>query len=477
MATLDDSISLTIENDDSITLVLADQGVATPATHATHHAAAGSDPITIANTQVTGLGTMSTQGAGAVAITGGTIAGVTISTTTLSSPTINTPTISGGTLSGITISSGTITSSNATLSGGAINGIVIGGSSAAAGTFTNLTVTGTVALTNDLTVANGGTGASTLTGILQGNGTSAFTANTSSTAGQVLRCIGANSFAFGAVDLADSDAVTNDLPVTHGGTGASTEPAARSNLNVPAVTEVIRWRSDITALTGGASNALDSIDVSNRTVWPTGSSLAFSVSNELYAYRLTETGAAESSPDIIRPDSYGGREWTLINDAAVLAVSDGGTGATTLTGILQGNGTSAFTANTSSTVGQVLRCTGANTYAFGAVNLADTDAITGTLPVANGGTGGATAAEAREALGIIVGTASLVDGEVTISVPGASATSRVLANHLLPLAVSYTGHLACSATTDSIKIESYASTGSHAIDVNDDNDISYLVIL
>lgn len=38
---------------------------------------------------------------------------------------------------------------------------------------------------------------------------------------------------------------------------------------------------------------------------------------------------------------------------------------------------------TSSTVGQVLRVTGANTMAFGALDLADTDAVTGLLPAAN----------------------------------------------------------------------------------------------
>jgi hypothetical protein len=76
-------------------------------------------------------------------------------------------------------------------------------------------------------------------------------------------------------------------------------------------------------------------------------------------------------------------------------VADGGTGASTLTGLLQGNGTSAFTAVTdSSTVGQVLRVTGASTYAWGALDLADGDARTGTLPVANGGTGQTTEAEA-----------------------------------------------------------------------------------
>lgn len=67
-----------------------------------------------------------------------------------------------------------------------------------------------------------------------------------------------------------------------------------------------------------------------------------------------------------------------------LSVSRGGTGATTLTGLLQGNGTNAMTGVTnSSTVGQVLRVVGASTYAWGAVDLADSDAITGNLPVAN----------------------------------------------------------------------------------------------
>jgi hypothetical protein len=66
-----------------------------------------------------------------------------------------------------------------------------------------------------------------------------------------------------------------------------------------------------------------------------------------------------------------------------IAVADGGTGVSTLTGTAIGNGTGAFTAATSSTVGQVLRCTGANTFAYGAVDLADTDAVTGDLAFSN----------------------------------------------------------------------------------------------
>lgn len=73
--------------------------------------------------------------------------------------------------------------------------------------------------------------------------------------------------------------------------------------------------------------------------------------------------------------------------SSTLAVNRGGSGAATLTGLLQGNGTSAFTAITdSSTVGQVLRVTGTNTYAWGALNLASGNAVTGVLPIANGGT-------------------------------------------------------------------------------------------
>ncbi len=75
----------------------------------------------------------------------------------------------------------------------------------------------------------------------------------------------------------------------------------------------------------------------------------------------------------------------------ILPVGNGGTGANSLTGILQGNGASPVTAITdSSTVGQVLRVTGASTYGWGALDLADADAVTGILSITNGGTGSAT---------------------------------------------------------------------------------------
>lgn len=112
----------------------------------------------------------------------------------------------------------------------------------------------------------------------------------------------------------------------------------------------------------------------------------------------TAAGALTKTDDTNVTLTLGGNPATsLLRDASLtlgwtgqLAVSRGGTGAGSLTGILQGNGTSAVTAITnSSTVGQVLRVTGSSTYAWGALDLADGDAITGNLPVANlnGGSG------------------------------------------------------------------------------------------
>jgi hypothetical protein len=106
-------------------------------------------------------------------------------------------------------------------------------------------------------------------------------------------------------------------------------------------------------------------------------SMVVSAEAGTYDFWLPTTAGTAGQPLLsgggVGPHTYG-----------TLAVAAGGTGATTLTGLLQGNGTSAVTAITNSTtVGQVLRVTGSNTYGWGALDLADGDAITGDLPYAN----------------------------------------------------------------------------------------------
>jgi len=103
----------------------------------------GASDAATARTNI-GAGTVSTQDSDAVAFTGGSITGVTLSAVGVS-------TDDGD----MTLTS--LTTGNAQITGGAISGIT------------------------DLPVASGGTGASTLTGIIKGNGTSAFTAATGGT--------------------------------------------------------------------------------------------------------------------------------------------------------------------------------------------------------------------------------------------------------------------------------------------------------
>jgi hypothetical protein len=94
--------------------------------------------IAIANTQVSGLGTMSTQNANAVAITGGTINGTTVGATTAAAVT------------------GTVITANSYFSGagtnltGTASGLSIGGNAA--------TATSAGSVTNSLTINSGGSG-------------------------------------------------------------------------------------------------------------------------------------------------------------------------------------------------------------------------------------------------------------------------------------------------------------------------------
>lgn len=69
---------------------------------------------TIPNTDITGLGTMSTQNASAVAITGGTASGVAITGSTINSTVIGSGTAAAGTFTNVAMTAGTITTTPTT---------------------------------------------------------------------------------------------------------------------------------------------------------------------------------------------------------------------------------------------------------------------------------------------------------------------------------------------------------------------------
>lgn len=173
--------------------------------------------------------------------------------------------------------------------------------------------------------------------------------------------------------LAPSRGGTNNAFTAFTGPTTSTKTFTLPNASATILTD----NAAVTAAQGGTG----------QTSYTVGDILYASTTSALSKLADVATGNALISGGVGVAPSYGKIGLTT-HVSGTLPVANGGTGATTVTGLLQGNGTSAVTAITNSTtVGQVLRVTASNTYGWGALDLADGDAVTGTLPVGNGGTG------------------------------------------------------------------------------------------
>ena len=112
----------------------------------------------------------------------------------------------------------------------------------------------------------------------------------------------------------------------------------------------------------------------------------------------TDTMLGRNTTDTLTNKSLSGASNTFTNiptsavSSGQLAVANGGTGLSTVAtnAILFGSGTSPLGVAAAGTQYQVFRAGASGVPAFGAVNLDQSVAVTGTLPVANGGTGAAT---------------------------------------------------------------------------------------
>ena len=193
---------------------------------------ATSTSIAIANTQVSGLGTMSTQNATSVAITGGSISGLASAI----------PVASGGT--GATTLTGYVKGSGTSALTGAStipNTDITGLGTMSTQNANNVAITGgsISGLSSALPVASGGSGATTLTGYLKGNGTSAFTSVSSIPSGDIsglgtMATQNANSVAItgGTINGASIGATTRssgDFTTLSGNTVTSTTPVLSFN--------------------------------------------------------------------------------------------------------------------------------------------------------------------------------------------------------------------------------------------------------
>jgi hypothetical protein len=201
----------------------------------------------------------------------------------------------------------------------------------------------------------------TITGVLTGNGTAISAATTTGT---------------GDVVLATSPTlVTPTLGV------ASATSVNKVAITAPATGATLTLADGSTFVTSGAySTTITSTGATSVTLPTSGTLLSTDTiaSNAVTSFSAGTTG--------FTPNSSTQGAVTL---DGTLNVANGGTGATSLTtnGIVYGNNTSAVGVTAAGTQYQVLQAGATGVPAFGAVNLGQSAAVTGTLGATNGGTG------------------------------------------------------------------------------------------
>jgi hypothetical protein len=300
------------------------------------------------------------------------------------------------------------------LGSGTLNQVMLSQGSNANPAFGALPLDSANAVSGVLSLANGGTGLNTLpvNQILLGSSGTQIGALASGNANQVLLSQGSgNAPVFGAIPLGNSNAVSGVLALSYGGTGLSSLPNNQLLVGGSTLTGVPNDTAGKVLISNGTGNAptFGSIDLASSTVVSgvlalenggTGRNsinanqiLLGSNSGALLSLSAGVNGQVLLSGGSSAAPAFGAL--ALNNSDAVsqtLGIGNGGTGATTHNAnqLLLGNGSSALKSVTNGTAGQVLVSAAAGAPTFGSVDLSSSNAVSGVLPVSMGGIGAST---------------------------------------------------------------------------------------